>query len=278
MKEFIYLDTSYLASALAQINKGNIISFTGENTDTSQTINNSSASKVSESKFGINTPLKVAFGSNNSTVDENTLLDISSAKEIITKKFDDYAYNILYKHIKDSEKLKYEDFSNGDFALISGSYELIDFNFINTLLDDDFIELYVNNELNSKVFGNATEKNLQQKQNKFKSDRKKFYLWVRKQLLTFQKVIPSDTMLIINNIIAPINSEFLRGNFKDISFKYDKINMLTRITRAYHQQQYDGAKMLIHAIDHMLPSVLEMFNIKFDDNTLIATPIAIYIE
>lgn len=277
MKEFIYLDTNYLTSALAQINEGNIISFTGESTDTSQTSNTSSDNKESKSEFGINTPLKVNFGGNNSTYEENSLLDISSAKEIITKTFDDYAYNILLNHIKSTNKLKINDCSDGDFALIKGKYELIDLNFIDTLLGDDFIDMYVQGDLAKEKF-DTSQNNYKNAQNKLEKTRKAFYSDIRKKMNTFQKVMPSDTLLIINNVIAPINSKFLRGNYKDISFKYDDINVLVRITRTYKKQQYSNAKILLNAIDHMMPSLLQLFNIDLNDSSLIATPIAIYIE
>ena len=85
-------------------------------------------------------------------------------------------------------------------------------------------------------------------------------------------------MLQIADIFAPIKEKFLRGEFKDISFKYDHISVLARITRRYTHQEYANGELLLNAVDYMLPTILAPLSLNFTDGSFIATPIAIYIE
>ena len=57
-------------------------------------------------------------------------------------------------------------------------------------------------------------------------------------------------------------------------------SFLARITRKFEYIKYENdSNMLINAVDYMMPSILKSFHIDIIDNeTYIATPIAIYIE
>ena len=92
--------------------------------------------------------------------------------------------------------------------------------------------------------------------------------------------MPGDMILTMDKMIAPIKNRFLRGEYNDISFKYEKINILAKITRIKEYHNYDdtGSELLLSAADYMLPEFLRIFNIKIETGTLVVTPIAIYIE
>ena len=255
MKEFIYLDTDYLTSALAQIHKGNINSLILESADEDHSETGSSSEKKTSANVGFKSLF--SLGNVDSEGNESSVLSIKSAKEMMTKSFDDYAYNILYKYIEDNKLVKKANYTVNDFALKNGNYDLIDFNFITTLLSDDFIDLYVKSGKNKD---------------------KSFFKEMKDNIEMFKKVVPSDTILVMDNIVAPIKKEFLRGDYKDISFKYDNINLLARITKVHKPINTVGPKMILHAVSYMLPTIMDPYQIKIQNGTLIATPIAIYIE
>lgn len=275
MKEFIYLDTDYLTSALAQLNNGKILTYSNEGatTSTDESKKTSSNQNTSKVNFGLPKVIGVNFGNDKTSEDSSAFIDIKSAKEIITKTFDDNAFDILLEHIQKSDEVSDSNYKDGDFVVLNNEYKLIDFDFLLTLLGDDFIELYIN----SAISNNKIEKS---KENNFRSAQKKYYKELRKNLERFKKLVPSSTLLYTNNILLPVKKEFLRDSFEDISFKYKRINFLARITRKFEYIKYENdSNMLINAVDYMMPSILKSFHIDIIDNeTYIATPIAIYIE
>ena len=275
MKEFIYLDTDYLTSALAQLNNGKILTYSNEGatTSTDESKKTSSNQNTSKVNFGLPKVIGVNFGNDKTSEDSSAFIDIKSAKEIITKTFDDNAFDILLEYIQKSDEVSDSNYKDGDFVVLNNEYKLIDFDFLLTLLGDDFIELYIN----SAISNNKIEKS---KENNFRSAQKKYYKELRKNLERFKKLVPSSTLLYTNNILLPVKKEFLRDSFEDISFKYKRINFLARITRKFEYIKYENdSNMLINAVDYMMTSILKSFHIDIIDNeTYIATPIAIYIE
>lgn len=275
MKEFIYLDTDYLTSALAQLNNGKILTYSNEGatTSTDESKKTSSSQNTSKVNFGLPKVIGVNLGNDKTSEDSSAFIDIKSAKEIITKTFDDNAFDILLEYIQKSDEVSDSNYKDGDFVVLNNEYKLIDFDFLLTLLGDDFIELYIN----SAISNNKIEKS---KENNFRSAQKKYYKELRKNLERFKKLVPSSTLLYTNNILLPVKKEFLRDSFEDISFKYKRINFLARITRKFEYIKYENdSNMLINAVDYMMPSILKSFHIDIIDNeTYIATPIAIYIE
>lgn len=225
MKEFIYLDTDYLTSALAQLNNGKILTYSNEGatTSTDESKKTSSNQNTSKVNFGLPKVIGVNFGNDKTSEDSSAFIDIKSAKEIITKTFDDNAFDILLEYIQKSDEVSDSNYKDGDFVVLNNEYKLIDFDFLLTLLGDDFIELYIN----SAISNNKIEKS---KENNFRSAQKKYYKELRKNLERFKKLVPSSTLLYTNNILLPVKKEFLRDSFEDISFKYKRINFLARIT------------------------------------------------
>lgn len=278
MKEFIYFDTNYITSALAQINKGAILSYTNEISDSSKEVATNTNENSSKSNIGMKALLKFAAESNNLSSDENSYINIETAKEVMTKSFDDYSFDILYNHICDNQLIKTASYSDGNFIEINGDFKLVDFDFLTTLLDKNFTDFYIQ----SDVEKNNAQLNREQKRTanlkQFEEERKKFYATIKKTIETCKQVMPSNIILQMKDVLAPINPSFLRGEFKDISFKYNRIHLIARITRTFTYTNYNGVEILLNAVNHMLPSVLKEFNVEIKNGSFIATPIAIYIE
>ena len=141
MKEFIYLDTDYLTSALAQLNNGKILTYSNEGatTSTDESKKTSSSQNTSKVNFGLPKVIGVNLGNDKTSEDSSAFIDIKSAKEIITKTFDDNAFDILLEHIQKSDGVSDSNYKDGDFVVLNNEYKLIDFDFLLTLLGDDFI-------------------------------------------------------------------------------------------------------------------------------------------
>jgi hypothetical protein len=276
MKEFIYLDTSYLTSALAQINNGKIISYRHEGFNSSEDKTDENVSQLNSSKIEIGIPklININFG-NQSDSDQNTsVVDIQSAKEVLTKTFDDNAFDILLQYIKENKRNSSANYQDGDFAELNGEYELIDFDFILKLLDKDFVDLYIANSGNQMKSSSGTSVN------NFRKQQVKAYKELQENVERFKKIAPSSMLLYVDNVLLPLKKEFLRDSFEDIIFKYKKINLLARITRRFEQKINEkNTNNLLKLVDYMIPSILDAFDIDLTNKNeiYIATPIAIYI-
>lgn len=278
MKEFIYLDTNYITSALAQINQGSILSYTSEVSETADEQTSEQNITENETHLGLTALLNFMAKSKNQASDENIYKNSETAKDVITKTFDDYSFDILYQHINTSDKLKTTDYDEGDFILLTGEFKLVDFDFLLTLLDKDFVDMYIKNDLKASQENSNREERRGESLKTIEKETRKSYEETKKSVGTLRKLLPSNIMLQMEDVLAPINPKFLRGDFKDISFKYKKISVLARITRKFTYETYDGADILLNAVDYMLPNILKSINMDIANDSFIATPISIYIE
>ena len=80
MKEFIYLDTDYLTSALAQLNNGKILTYSNEGatTSTDESKKTSSSQNTSKVNFGLPKVIGVNFGNDKTSEDSSAFIDIKS--------------------------------------------------------------------------------------------------------------------------------------------------------------------------------------------------------
>ena len=240
MKEFIYLDTDYLTSALAQLNNGKILTYSNEGatTSTDESKKTSSSQNTSKVNFGLPKVIGVNLGNDKTSEDSSAFIDIKSAKEIITKTFDDNAFDILLEHIQKSDGVSDSNYKDGDFVVLNNEYKLIDFDFLLTLLGDDFIELYIN----SAISNNKIEKS---KENNFRSAQKKYYKELeenrnivleelKKEKIKFNKTL-SKGLKEFDKMVSSLQDNKLN---KDLAFKlYDTYGFPIELTLELAKEQ-----------------------------------------
>ena len=295
MKNFIYLDTDYLTSALSQINNGKIKEVTeGTNIETQKQTAEIEPSEKTNANFqiGFSPIIKASFGSSSADTElEHRLSHSDSVQKMITKSFDDNMYDVFTTYLQENKMLKDSGMNIGSFFYSNSDYKLIDLEFILSLLSDEFIELYVDEKKITEQFldqiksGNREEKRRLEGEAKkqAKEDikfQKENFRNIKNYIKTIITAMPSPILLITENMILPIKRNFLRGDYKDISFKYqDKISLLAQSTRRLNNDtQPVGTDLVLRAVDVFLPLVLKMFQIPTDENTLVAIPIGIYVE
>lgn len=288
MKEFIYLDTDYITSALAQINNGKLINITEEVSDSTQnTQKDAEISNKNSANFGLGVPgiLNAKVSNEKELKDaQSTLSTIESAKQILTKSFDDNIYDLLISELKNNNLIS-QKVEQGNYLYLTDSYKLIDINYILSLLTDDVISLYTSsvnvnnfNNLNRQQIRNdSVQKAVKAEKSKLKQQFKN----IRDIVSVVKSISPTATFLSTDSMIAPLKNEFLRASYSEIDFKYkDNIHIFAQITRKFTKTDIadDINNLFFHAANSLLPLFFEAFDITLNDNTYIATPIAIYYE
>ena len=190
MKEFIYLDTDYLTSALAQINQGNILSYTHEASETAEEGTTEESETQSSTQFGLKALFYFAAQSHNIALDKNAYSSLETAKDVVTKTFDDYSYDILYQYISAENLLKTTGYKEGDFVMLSGDFKLVDYEFVSTLLGKGFVDMYVENEKKQYESGLNREQTRGSNLKDYEKSRQQFYDKTKKMLIHINKFFP----------------------------------------------------------------------------------------
>lgn len=292
MKNFIYLDTDFITSALSQINNGRIETITDETQDTNQkTQKNESYSQNSTAGFKAGIPGIISINAGNSDVtndSESSYSEIETAKQIITKTFDDNMFDVLLNAIpfKEFENSAYA----GDFVKSDDYYTLIDLDYTSSALEKNFLETLIDKNLVKK----NVEKNLntlspEEKQksyaninsivNKEYKKQHESYGIQRKRLEALKVIFPSKILLYVNGILLLMDRKFLREDTLSILFKYSgKINIFAQITREYKSEEREKTRHNLDFTDLALSIILGMYRISDKNVKYIGTPIGVYFE
>lgn len=289
MKNFIYLDTDYLTSALSQIYNGKVETVTDQTLNSNtETTANESMSLQNDVSLKVGIPPIFSFGLNNSskTADpEMTLSTVETATQAVTKSFNDNMFDILEKNINASDDIS--SLHIGDFVKTRGTYELIDLEYTASLFSKDFLKLVVSKELiKNNIMSEYDLFNREQKRsiNVDKLVDKEYkkqmdsHTNTRERIEALKIVLPEKCIFYTNGILMLINTRFLREDTASISFKYTgEINVLAQVTRVYLPEAQVEHKIKNFA-DMTMPIILKIFELNPRDIKYIATPIGIYFE
>ena len=293
MKNFIYLDTNFLTSALSQINNGKIETITDETQDTNQKTQKDE-SFTANSKNGLRAGIPGIFSfdvsNNNITSDsETSYSEIDTAKQIITKSFDDNMFDILLNII--SFKSFGDPVYAGDFVKTDDYYTLIDLDYTSSTLEKDFLQNFINKEQIQKNLENNELNTLNREERRSSSAnikklvddeykrQYKEYETLKKQLAALKVIFPSKILLYVNGILMLMDRKFLREDTLSILFKYSgKINIFTQITREYKSEEREKTRNNLDFSDTALQIILSLYNIPDSSVKYIATPIGVYFE
>lgn len=272
LKEFVYLDTNFLHSFMAQTNSGLPTLTSSEYQESEQ--KTSTTGKTGESTHQIVGEVTlgefdvVVFKSptakaqythvnrqgNNSSI---SLAQLEAGKEIISKQLHDNALGDFEVYLEENHKLKIAEptsFLNpGEYFKVSGVFQIVDLSFYKRALSKKMIDRFVINaiamerdselEKVEKEGLNASQKSIKTKEIRNHYDRvikqnNELFDMISDVLDYISTLLPTDSYIKIGRYVAPIKPEFLRESSNTLSFKYGskspmRITMIGKITRVY---------------------------------------------
>lgn len=205
MKQFIYYNSAFINSFIAQLEDGLPVLRSKEagNVDSSE-LSNSKAKSPSTLKgsFGVPPIATIEGTTSGDSVSSMETKSISeSYTEIINQKMDDNIFDHFLEHILPSCQLE-----NDDFVKINGDIKMINLSYYAELIDEDFgstIQQF------SKPSGKAEQRYIKNGLNNF-----------NRMMHLLLKMMPSNILLLGDEYLAPIEEKFLRDYHKLIPYKY----------------------------------------------------------
>lgn len=323
MKEILYLDTDNMNSLLAQLDQGIINDYTLE--ETTQTSQGTTAQSALGTEFGTKAGLSldtgflpggglnfsVNAGGNESESEISSYKIIEGQRDLLNKKFHDYALNILLNKLNDNNMIVKENYGEGDLIKITGKFDFYDFSLIriasDPLLWKELIsweefgrETTITVQEAKKVYEKVMAgKQLTKKEQENKDEALTTHLKnveiqnivdVMSKLAvhssTTDKLFKDLTFIKSSNLVGLLKKQFLRESTESLSFRGSNTREATFIGRVIGIKEVviDGTNLQdfspseINKIPNILLDILlGSFDILEVGDTLIS-PIAIYYE
>lgn len=272
LKEFIYLDTAFLHSFIAQSNSGlptlinteiqeqeSRTSTKGTSTDSTHEI----AGEVSLGEFDVvffkspsaKSQFKYANKQGNNSSISWTQLD--AGKEIISKQLHDNALAEFEQYVEQNGLLKIKESSEhavpGEYIKVSGTFYVVDLSFFQKALNKKIIDRFLLDEIDKQCISaldqiEAENLTRQQKEVKRKETQKRFEKQKNDNKILFELItdvvdyvntlLPASSYLKIGNFVAPLKPDYLRESSSELGFKYGhssklRITLIGKVTRVY---------------------------------------------
>lgn len=297
IKDFLYLDTDYLNSYLAQINNGLVDSVHAEIADGNTSTNTkhnpvSSGAEITADFKLIKSRLELPSG-----YEEAIFSESESFKELTNKIMHDNSYQLFCNFLDKNNLLtNLTEPTVGEYIKISGDFKILDL----SIFSDDIIAFM---EKASKETHQKYKKQLNDFKNQgnnlkgadkvaFDKEIKKLEAELKKTnqdsykdaLVFIRSFFPSDLLLQSGNFFCFLNPQCFRQSLRGISFKYgNNLNVLGRITRKGLPASADSlnSKELLTILDGIQSQVVSMLNgfgFSLTEDTYILSPVAIYFE
>lgn len=278
MKDFVYLDTSFLHSYLAQLN-GGLLSNISRETQESRTETHTDTRNEKDG-IGVHGGVRslitfgVKFDSESGGNESLSLAQLEAGKEIMSLQMHDNAVDDLVIHLKEKKLLIEDPYSIeiNKYVLLTSEFKVIDLDYLKKILTKDTLQLL------NRVEGVNKGKN---KQGNLGG------LGDFEKIIDFlSTILPSNLYIKQGPILCPLKNEYLRTQPKEILFKYGnsaKITMLGKVTR-----ELDGPTSLdgfefssILSISDMMFGMTDFFMSQFgmgDRGEFIVSPVATFFE
>lgn len=255
MKEFIYLDTGFLHSFIAQQNNGLPSSHSTEFQESES--KSSTTGKSNELQNEMDTELKTGelkfpglfespsgkvrykLAHKRGTSSSITLNQLEAGKEIISKQLHDNALQQFEDYLIENELLKEasisEDAMPGEYVKIKGAFSIVDLKDINNILNPTAVstalgfamETALDNEIAQMEELGVTSQQRQRRIKEYQETQKKETKAMSEQLAKFQiliqymeSILPSSAFLKTDRYTCPLRIEYLRESAKELAFKY----------------------------------------------------------
>lgn len=205
MKQFIYYNSAFINSFIAQLEDGLPVLRSKEagNVDSSGLSNSKTkAPSTLKGSFGVPPIATIEGTTSGDSVSSMETKSISeSYTEIINQKMDDNIFDHFLEHILPSCQLE-----NDDFVKINGDIKMINLSYYADLIDEDFGNII---QQFAKSSGKSERQYIKNGINNF-----------NRMMRLLQKMMPSNILLLGNEYLAPIEEKFLRDDHKLIPYKY----------------------------------------------------------
>lgn len=316
MKEIIYLDTGVLHSYIAQYSGGLPNSSSHEQTqevkdsyEQNEGYNSRSSIRAIINSGKVEIPL--IFSTPEGTIEgvfqpgklasEKAIMSqTESGKEIISKQLHDNALEEFEGYLSDKELIHNltDEEIEGKFIKITSSFKIIDFVYLQKIIQPDKLtELMFKNEQdeiekmkneNHKTTDaklKASQKALiQQIQNKLKQQHvhyKDLFTFFDKSLNYLNDILPTNSFIKMNTVIAPLKENYLRENTSELMFKYGgntkvTATMIAKVTSKITSVEIPNIeKEPLFEFPKILVGVLNPLGV-IDQGDVVVSPIAIY--
>nr|WP_302599864.1 hypothetical protein [uncultured Cellulosilyticum sp.] len=288
MRNFIYLDTDFLASFMAQENDGleTIRNIESDTYDKSLIGTPTTTKKVSMS-----TEANVAIAKGNlaseKTIESELNINESSElyKEMVSRVLHDNVFNYFENYINndfDHCVDKPMKDSIGKYINHRGGFETFDITFLEKICDQKFLkELFILAEGVSDMQNVNSQVNLKNiNQYKLPNDIYNTSVLCTKLVNIFKTIFPTDTVLIMDNMMVIINDKYLREDIKSINFKYSgQMSVVGIINRVYDEANKKSTSPFMEVLNSVSECGIELINAFYNRTSkelYIVTPIAIY--
>ena len=287
MKESIYLDTIFVNSILAQMNKGLVTKLVNEDMETDSSSDSSTESTTSSGSMGISKI--IAANTTHSELESETsqVVFSKSNKDLIETAIDDYSLDLLLNDL---------NYGDGDVIQIEGELTTYDFKQLANASSLEEIEFLLPDYDEYKK--NAAEYNRIKNKNKniLRADELKKYLsrngWqnfdnLKNMSSYLDKLLPNTSIIKINDALCIVSDKLLRVQKSQLSFMQlgkRKVKMLGICSSTIDERvpsNFDSMAnsqyLIRYAPTTIINIMLGSFNL-INGGDHIVRPIAIYFE
>jgi hypothetical protein len=278
VKDFIYLDTDYLQSYVAQIDGGLLSKrgFEKEDEKSEETEQNLSRSKDGTPVSWDFGALKGGFSKSSQGEYENFKKTASEVgRQLLDYEMHDNIYNMFFGHA-DVVEVPFV----GKYISITDEYVFFDLSFSENL--------YSGTIRNNKVFRMSVGASLTRGLEDDDKQETDIDQWIdnNKDIIEIMiKFLPSDTFILIRNCIVPIKTKCLRESLREIKFKYSgKLTLVGKVTSLFsgtdhlkQQKFWSGMVGEINDLDRLVFSILNQYVSPDNSIKYIVSPIALYL-
>jgi hypothetical protein len=320
MKELIYLDTNFLHSFVAQLQDGlpvNVSYETLEEIRDEKELQEGEKSgafieggiKLGELEIPLifKSPtgqLKARLQPGLFSSEKINLSQLESGKEIISKQIHDNALNHFEKYL-DENKLLFNSLENepiGKVVKCKSNFKIVDIQYLKNIIQTDkliefmFMQQYKKLEIlkeqvknmpssKEKNIQNAKIKTVEGKINEQKESLKEQFSFVKNALEYLTGILPTESFILMENLIAPLKNEFLREKSNELMFKYGgeesnlQITLIGKVTNKINKVElpdFSGEDALIR-IHEIINAILYPIGV-IKQGDFVVSPIAIYFE
>lgn len=308
LKEYLYLDSKYLNSSLAQLNEGLPTSQHSGVTDTE----NDGETNSNSVNGGVTNLLNLGFTLQKKASTESEHKISNSTQEVIDSVLDDYAVQILQGHLNDKTLNTPLEANEGDFVNFSSEFKIYDFKFLSTISSQKNMELIRQQDDSVKAITGLQNQitNLKEKRKNVSKGKRSPYdakiqkLIDQKNILDesydnsgwenismisdvatfFNNAFPNSVIIKMKNSLLYCNRDFFRENAAQLSMLATSTRNLTVFGTVMSVTQNRDNSEPFDDFDvdqlNIIPSLfstvmLSNFGMLDNDKTILIRPIAV---
>lgn len=268
MRDFLYLDTDYLESYLAQAYRGLEIEETIEILNQHTSTKNApvvtgamegAVDLVKAIKKIVDVQGKFSISVDFACTDKS---DTDSTRNVVTRKLRDYMFDVFSRHVGSFVKEK-RQMRVGDYIEFSTTYGYFDLDRIEKLHAEEYRLTLSSRKADNTEFSYE----------KFEE--------VRQKLAFLKTMIPFDAFLYADDLLVVLKEEYLREKRHHIGFKFNGlVKVVGRIDKEIPREDVSTSPIIKRLNDIQLTSLQMLKDLGFIANAeaKIITPIAVYRE